>query len=158
MQRNTWITPSDFSFYDQEKKDIFIEREAFPVSMLLIEKSFGKLRTLSVSDTAMKPWKWILTGRIKTGFFCDYFCHPEKWNVYTSLCQFIIFALWITFCTVWCVDLLNLMWWIERKTSSHPSLTTGILNHPKWIICLLHFLFFKNDNIVIVCLVALRLL
>lgn len=86
-------------------------------------------------------WAWLDKGKKTTHAF-GLFLSSRKWNVYTSLCQFIICALWRTsvqfdlwICKI-CVR-------VEKSYISHPCFSTGILNHLKWIICLLHFYFSK---------------
>lgn len=43
--------------------------------------------------------------------------------------------------------------WERKKILSHPSFFFNwkILNHPKWIICLLHFLFVKIIFVLFHC-------
>lgn len=74
------------------------------------------------------------------------FLSSKKRSVHTSLCQFI-FALWELLYSMICESVVGRE--NDKKKKAWSTFLTGILNHPKWISCLLHFLFFKI--LVFVC-------
>lgn len=89
-------------------------------------KSGGFCPTWTERDESDRAW----LDKEKEPWLCDFLFLPSrKCNVYTSLCQFIIFALWRTsvqydlwICLTWCGGKEKR----QKSYFSHPSFQTGI--------------------------------